>query len=407
VDVYSLGAILYELLTGPPPFRGATVADTLEQVRTLDPVPPRRLQPKLPRDLETITLACLHKEPRRRYASAAALADDLRHFLRGEPIKARPVTVVRRLAKWARRKPTAAALLVVSGLSLLAFAGGVAVHNGRLRAAVAEAQKQQHRADANYRKARDAVQRMLARLERPGLADLPRLNELRQEQLEDALAFYQGALRELDDPAAEVRRDAAETCAAAAAIEARLGRSEAAADNCRQALALYQGLADEQPGVADHRAHLAACNNGLGRLHLAAGRHAEAEQSQQQAVALAEVLADAQPAEAARLEERPGTTSTWPTCTARPRSAGRRPRSTTGGPWPCASAWPRRNRAPGTTGRPWRRATAGGPMSSSRRGRPRPPRRRFAGRTRPSGRCSASTPRSWRRPWSWPGCTAT
>jgi tetratricopeptide (TPR) repeat protein/tRNA A-37 threonylcarbamoyl transferase component Bud32 len=121
-DVYALGAILYVILTGRPPFRAETDLDTVLHVLSEEPLAPSRLQPKVPRDLETICLKSLEKEPRKRYVSAQALAEDLERFVRHEPIQARSVRAPERVWKWARRRPAAAAVLALSLATLVGSA---------------------------------------------------------------------------------------------------------------------------------------------------------------------------------------------------------------------------------------------------------------------------------------------
>jgi WD40 repeat protein/tRNA A-37 threonylcarbamoyl transferase component Bud32 len=158
-DVHALGAILYELLAGRPPFQAGNVLDTLLKVREEKPLPPRSLNPRLDADVETICLKCLEKEPQKRYGSAELLADDLERWLRGEPVRARRVGVVERTWKWARRRPGLATLL---GVLTTVLTTSVLLTIGYLGAAAELRRTELHRALAEERLVREESERARA-----------------------------------------------------------------------------------------------------------------------------------------------------------------------------------------------------------------------------------------------------
>jgi eukaryotic-like serine/threonine-protein kinase len=317
-DIYALGAILYDLLTGRPPFKGESVLDTLQLVQSVEPVPVRRLQPKVPHDLETITLKCLEKDPKKRYPSANALADDLRRFLDGEPVRARPTPAWERAWKWAKRRPAVAALLLVSAAAVLALTVGAVVFAGvesglreaadrekdeaLLQKAEAErqrrradgqrdealrqqaiAEKQRQRADGHLQRAFQAGDELLTRVE-GRLIRVPRMEGVRRELLEKARAFYEGFF--------EVEGDTPEVRLQTGLAHHRLGWIQGKFSSHRKALASYEAalpllkrVAAESPKNPNYLLALGAACNGYAVTLQALGRHADAERNYSEAVA--------------------------------------------------------------------------------------------------------------------------
>jgi tetratricopeptide (TPR) repeat protein len=276
-DVYALGVIIYELLTGGLPFRGTTALEILDQVKNAEPVPPSRLVPGLPRDVETIALKCLQKEPAKRYESATALADDLKRFVEGRPIEARRVSQTERTYRWCKRNPAVAGLLgTVAVLLVVGFAGATAaaIHfrrtaaserTARREASIAlgeaiearrEAIKQSQAAEASFAHARKAVDESFTTVSESKLLNVPGLRALRAELLGSAITFYEQFIQEhRDDPS--LLRELLQIRLRVAGVLRELGRITEATDAYKTIIVGCEQALVDQPGDTDFKAGLA------------------------------------------------------------------------------------------------------------------------------------------------------
>ncbi len=296
-DLYSLGVTLCELCTLTRVFEETDQQVLLHRVVEEDPPSPRRINPAIPVDLETILLKVMAKSPADRYATAGELADDLKHFLDGEPITARRASLPDRAGKWARRhKAVVGGTVAVLGLLLVGSLVGtllLAAEHAKTRAALAQAEKNLSRAETHFRQLREVVDRFGAHhAER--LKDLPGAESLRHELLADTLRYYRGFIQHAaDDPT--LRDELATTYSKAAAINEQVGGKERALADYRRAAELFRELADGDDSRPEYEADWALCQNNIGLLLCAMGKPAEADKAYRQAIATQRQLASDYP----------------------------------------------------------------------------------------------------------------
>jgi tetratricopeptide (TPR) repeat protein len=283
-DVYALGAILYECLTGRPPFQGATVPDTLDQVRAREPVPVRQLQPAVPVDLETIALKCLQKDAAKRYPSAADAADDLRRYLDGRPILARPVGAAERAWRWCRRNKLVAGL--IAGVFAV-FALGLTGTTIMWRRAVANAteeQIQRGKAEASRQKAFDAVNESFIKVSEDKQLQAPHMRAVRKALLSAARPYFESFVADRrDDPKA--KRELAVALTRLALVSELSDAPDAAVRRWREIVPYWEALLTDGDNTGEARFELAKVCAAVGLHEHRAGQYVQAEAEFDAAVA--------------------------------------------------------------------------------------------------------------------------
>jgi tetratricopeptide (TPR) repeat protein len=275
-DVYGLGLTLYEMLTLRPANDETDHRALIAQVSDGEAVPPRRIDSSIPRDLETIVLKCMAREPGKRYQSVGEVYDDLTRFVSGEPIQARRIGLAERAFKWARRRPAVAALTL---LAILLGTAGVAGITWKWREAdrnLREARRQNDAREIYFGKSLDAVDQMLTRVGSEMLADVPYMTEIRTTLLNDALAFYRSLQQqESDDPALQI--EAGRIQRQIADINISLGKTADAIDDLTIAIETFDRLRIRFPD-RNFVLNWADCKSTRANLLLTQGRATEAEQ---------------------------------------------------------------------------------------------------------------------------------
>jgi tetratricopeptide (TPR) repeat protein len=287
-DIYSLGITLYELLTLHPAFDAATRQELLRAVECDSPVSPRRLNPSIPADLETIVLKAIEKNRDDRYMSAGELAEDLGHFLGGRPTLAKRPRLQDQAFRWAIRHRTAvtAGVAAVMLTLLLVSASAVMIHVEKRRTQV-----EAKRAALHLRETQRVVDNFGALVDQR-LEHLPGSSSLRAELLGELEKYYSAFLIQAgDDPSFAI--DLATTQFRLAAVHQRLGDLQQAADGYRKSLAGFQQLASQAPGDLDRMADIALCRNNLGQVASKLGDHDQAREDYEAAITIYSRLADA------------------------------------------------------------------------------------------------------------------
>lgn len=283
-DVYSLGATLYHVVAGRAPFQAAFVADTLRQILHDDPIPPRKLNPALDRDLETICLKTLAKDPAQRYGSAGALADDLKRYLNGEPIVARPISMFGRAWRWCRRNRMVATLGVVA--AALALFGATAVAVGYYQTSLALAAS-----NASLLRSLDVVDQFCTTVAEEDLKNLPGFQPLRRDLLQRAQRYYESFLADhSNDP--RLRDELGQAYFRLGVILEESGAANEAYEKYQTAAELQRRQVAAKPNEPTRRRSLGNTINALGQWQTRDGNFDAARAAFDEAIEIRRKLAE-------------------------------------------------------------------------------------------------------------------